>query len=160
MVEMLMTAFILAVGIMGLTALQVMALKATRGSRSLGTAILVAEQVLDQAEREGRLSWLNLTDTNVASPAALAGLKYINLASGASVVDKFNVKGGPVNATSTDVTETTTYFTATTTRVAPMTAMTGTLSELTVVVQFMDDADKTGAGVKRYVRLNRLITHV
>ncbi len=154
-----MTAFIMAVGILGLTALQVMSLKATRGSRSLGTAILVAEQVLDQAEREGRLSWLNLTDTNATNPAALAGLKYINLASDSSVVDKFNSKGGPVDASSMDLTEAMTFFTATTTRVAPTKAKTGSLSELTVVVQFVDEADKSGIGVKRYVRLNRVITH-
>ncbi len=159
MVEMLMTAFIMAVGILGLTALQVMALKATRGSRSLGTAILVAEQVLDLAEREGRLSWLNLADTNAANPTALAGLKYISLEAGASVVDVFNVKGVPVNAESSDVTEATAFFTATTTRLPPSTAVRGSLSELVVSVQFVDDADTRGKGVTRVVRLGRVISH-
>ncbi len=159
MIEMLMTAFIMAVGILGLTALQVMSLKATRGSRSLGTATLVAEQVLDLAEREGRLTWLSLVDTNAVNPTVPAGLKYINLDAGASVVDTFNVKGVPVNAESSEVTETTTFFTATTTRLPPATAVRGGLSELTVLVQFVDDADTSGKGVTRVVRLTRMISH-
>ena len=104
MVEMLMAAFIMAVGILGLSALQVMALKATRGSRSLSTAILVAEQVLDRAEMEGRLSWLNLTDRNATSPSLgdLSGLRYITQTSGTPLVDSFNSQGRPVLAASSD----------------------------------------------------------
>ena len=67
MVEMLMTTFILAVGLLGLCMLQTMSLRASRGSRSLTTAIQLGQGVLSQIEMEGRLSWLNITNTNNAS---------------------------------------------------------------------------------------------
>ena len=47
MIEMLMTAFILAVGILGLTMLLVMSLKGSRGGRSLTTAVLVGDNVME-----------------------------------------------------------------------------------------------------------------
>lgn len=68
LVEMLLTAFILAVGIMGLTLLQVMAMKGARGGSSLSTAIQVGEDVLDRIELEGRLSWLNISGTQLTTP--------------------------------------------------------------------------------------------
>lgn len=54
MIEMLMAAFILAIGILGLTALQTMSVKAATGSRGLNTAVLVAERVMDEIEANGR----------------------------------------------------------------------------------------------------------
>ena len=42
MIEMLMTAFVLAIGLLGLCMLQAMSLRASRGSRSLETAVQVA----------------------------------------------------------------------------------------------------------------------
>ena len=161
MVEMLMAAFIMAVGILGLSALQVMALKATRGSRSLSTAILVAEQVLDRAEMEGRLSWLNLTDRNATSPSLgdLSGLRYITQVSGTPLVDSFNSQGRPVVAASSDPLESETRYTASTTRIAATTAATGQLSEFTVQVTFQDEVNSSGAAVQRTVRLTRVVTH-
>jgi Tfp pilus assembly protein PilV len=58
MVEMLMAAFIMAIGLLGLAMLQTMALRSTTGSMSATSAILVAERVLDQAEALGRNSLL------------------------------------------------------------------------------------------------------
>ena len=164
MVEMLRTAFIMAVGILGLPALQVMALRATRGSRSLSTALLVAGQVLDQVELEGRLSWLNLTASNASSPTleglpGYAKLRYITLASGTPRVDNFNLQGRPVVEDSGDPLESLTRFAASTTRTAATAAVTGHLSEFTVQVTFQDEADSAGAAVQRTVRLTRVVSH-
>ena len=52
MVEMLMTAFVMAIGILGLAMLQAMSLKASRGTRSMTTAIQVGEGVMDRIEQE------------------------------------------------------------------------------------------------------------
>jgi prepilin-type N-terminal cleavage/methylation domain-containing protein len=58
MIEMLMAAVILAIGILGVVMLQVMTIKATTGTRSLNAGVLLAERVLDQAEALGRNSLL------------------------------------------------------------------------------------------------------
>jgi len=162
MIEMLMTAFILAIGILGLSLLQVMSLRAARGGRSLTTAVLVAEHVMDEAELEGRLSWLNVTDTNLSSPSIgdLKYLKYIIIKDGVELPEYFNIKGGPVNAASTDPAEQSTYFSVFTSRVASTaTSLTGAMSDITVRVEFTDQVDQSQAPIKRTISMTRRITH-
>ena len=161
MVEMLMAAFIMAVGILGLSALQVMALKSTRGSRSLSTAILVAEQILDRAELEGRLSWLNLTDRNATNPtlADLSGLGYINLDRDTPRVDNFNNLGQPVVLGLLARQDSGVRYVATTCRKPATTYATGYLSEFIVQVTFKDDVDRSGVAVPRTVILSRMVSH-
>lgn len=160
MVEMLMAAFIMAVGLLGLTLLQVMALRSTRGSRNLGLATLVAEQILDRAELEGRLSWLNLsTQTTPNLATDLPGLTYITLATGNSKVEAFNIKGLPVVTNSSDPLESGTWFTATTTRATVPAATTGSLSQFTVAVVFQEDVAKDKTPLVRTVRISRVIIH-
>jgi len=162
MVEMLMTAFILAVGILGLTMLQTMSLKASRGSQSLTTAVLVAEQVLDQADFEGRLSWLNLTNSNQAAPtlADLPNLRYLTIPAGGQFVQTFNVRGGAVIVGSPDPLVSTPFFTVTTTRMpSGAAAITGGISDVNVRVQFSDGVDANNAPIPRTVSLTRRIWH-
>lgn len=162
MVEMLMTAFILAVGILGLTMLQTMSLKASRGSRSMSVAVLVAEQVLDQVEMEGRLSWLNEKDRDVR-PVDLAvdlpNLRYITLADGTPLVETFNSKGGAVDPASPDPAIQTPFFTATVTRVPVSVAQVSRLSDVSVQVQFVDEVDQNSAPITRTVLVTRRIVH-
>jgi Tfp pilus assembly protein PilV len=75
MVEMLMAAFILSLGLLGLTMLQVLSLRSAGSSRNLGSAVLVAENLLDRVEMEGRLTYLNQTYTSLAAPAAIDDTK-------------------------------------------------------------------------------------
>jgi Tfp pilus assembly protein PilV len=162
MIEMLLTAFVLAVGVLGLSLLQVMALRAARGSRSSSTAILLAERVMDQVEAEGRLSWLHLTDSDVAAPtvADLVGLRYITLAAAAARQDLFTVKGGVVDANALDPADSTPFYTATTRRVVVQAGTpTGQLSEFTVVIAYLDDTDQTKAPIQRTVTLVRRVAH-
>lgn len=56
MVEMLLAAFIMAIGLLGLAALQVMAQGQGLKSRQLGTAALLAHNVLDLIQAEGSLT--------------------------------------------------------------------------------------------------------
>ncbi len=162
MVEMLMTAFVLAVGILGLTMLQTMSLKASRGSQSLTTAVLVAEQVLNQADLEGRLSWLNLTQSNQAAPtlADLPNLRYLTIQAGGQLVETFNVKGGAVVPGSPDPMVNTAFYTVTTTRVPSAAVMvTGGISDVNVQVQFVDGLDTNNTPIQRTVSLTRRIWH-
>lgn len=58
MVEMLLAAFIMAIGLLGLTVLQTMSVKVTTSGRTLSTAVLVAEGVLNEIETNARNSLL------------------------------------------------------------------------------------------------------
>lgn len=163
MIEMLMTAFILAIGILGLTMLQVMSLKASRGGRSLSTAVLVGEHVMDQVEMEGRLSWLNATDkyTGTSTAVDLPNLRYVSIPDGATRLETFNSKGGPPLG-NPDPADNTTYFRVTTGRVvsvAPGAATNGALSNFTVTVQFTDQLDQASAPILRTVTLTRRVLH-
>jgi len=162
MIEMLMTAFVLAVGILGLTMLQTMSLKASRGSQSLTTAVLVAEQVMDQVDLEGRLSWLNLTSSNQITPtlADLPNLRYLVIPDGGQLVETFNSRGGVVDAGSPDPAVSAPFFTVTTTRQPSAAVMvTGGISDVNVQVQFADGLDVNNLPIQRTVSLTRRIWH-
>jgi len=142
--------------------LQTMSLKASRGSRSLSLAILVGEQVMDQAEMEGRLSWLNLTDTNRSAPniaADLPTLRYITIPAAGQLVETFNNKGGATDAASPDPDVSTPFFTVTVTRVPAAAAVTGGISDIMVQVQFMDSVDAANTPIQRTLTLTRRIVH-
>jgi prepilin-type N-terminal cleavage/methylation domain-containing protein len=162
MIEMLMTAFIMAIGILGLTMLQVMSLKASRGGRSLSTAVLVGEHIMDQVEMEGRLSWLNATSNYTGTSLAdLPNLRYVNLPDGGALAETFNSKGGPPLG-NPDPADNTVYFRVTTGRVvsvAPGAGTNGALSNFIVTVTFTDQLDQASAPIVRNVVLTRRIVH-
>jgi prepilin-type N-terminal cleavage/methylation domain-containing protein len=170
MIEMLMTAFILAIGILGLSMLQVMSLKASRGSRSLTTAVQVGEKVMDQIEMEGRVSWLNITDSNAVAAAItpVVTLKYVNLATsdpstpGAGFKETFNIKGQDPQPASTDPADKNPYFTVRTYRLPTVVGggVTGNMDDFTVQVDFVDIVNtSTNAQIHRTVTLTRRILH-
>lgn len=164
MIEMLMTAFILAIGILGLSMLQVMSLKASRGSRSLTTAVQVGEKVMDQIEMEGRVSWLNITDSQYTAPTAVPALQYVNLAPSTSVglVQTFNIKGQTPQPSAPDPADSNAYFRVTSLRLPTVVGggATGNMSDFMVQVVFVDIVDATtNATVPRTVTLTRRILH-
>jgi hypothetical protein len=166
MVEMLMTAFILAVGIMGLTLLQVMSLRGARGGRSLSTAVQVGEMVMDQIEMEGRLSWLNITASKFAAPAALTTLRYVNQVPAAlptatsAPFATFTIKGEVPLAGAADPIDSTPFYNVAIGQTNNTgLAATGVSSDFVVQVQFSDQADPAGAKIYRYVTITRRILH-
>ncbi len=72
MIEMLMTAFILAVGILGLTALQSVALTAATRSKGYNGAVAVAGHILESIESQARQRWLIITNDSTATLPAYA----------------------------------------------------------------------------------------
>lgn len=159
MVEMLLAAFILAVGIMGLTMLQIMSLKAARGGKSLGTAVQVGEMVMDQIEMEGRLSWLNLTDSQATAPAALTTLTYINKVPLATP-QTFTIKGAVPVPGAPDPIDSTPFYTVVIAQNNVAAAGTGVISDFTVNVQFSDQVNATtGVAIPRVVTITRRILH-
>jgi prepilin-type N-terminal cleavage/methylation domain-containing protein len=164
MIEMLMTAFVLAIGLLGLCMLQAMSLRVSRGSRSLETAVQVAEGVMDQVEMEGRLTWLNTTDSNSSTSntnANLPNLIYLSLAQNGTLTQTFNLWGDAPLSSSTDPAAKNPFFTAVTKHVADVgtNGGTGQVSDYSVTVTFSDTVAGSGAAVVRTVNLTRRIIH-
>jgi len=161
LVEMLMTAFILAIGVMGLTLLQVMSLKGARGGKSLATAIQVGEAVMDRIEMEGRLSWLNITDGEYKIAAALPNLAFVDKTVLATPLT-FNLKGQVPITASADPAESTPFYSVAMRRVpvSALAAGTGSISDFTVTVTFADVINPTtNTPVTRTVTLTRRVLH-
>ena len=165
MIEMLMTAFVLAVGLLGLCMLQTMALRGGRGSRSLTTAVHVATAVLDQVEMEGRLSWLNKTVSPLSAQTnASLNLVYIPLGVGNSNSGNpqvFNLQGNPTDLTSADPTVNTPFFTVVTKYMDDVgnAGGLGQLSDFSVTVTFSDTVNASQSKVQRQVVLTRRVAH-
>lgn len=159
MVEMLMTAFILAVGIMGLSLLQIMSLKGARGGKSLSTAVQVGDAVMDRIEMEGRLTWLNITANQYKAPAALTTLNFVDKLTLATPLT-FNLKGQVPIPASTDPAESAAFFTVNMVR-RPVSALTtGKISDFTVTVTFSDTTNAaTNVPITRTVTLTRRVVH-
>jgi len=161
MIEMLMTAFVLSIGLLGLCLLQTMSLRAAHGGTSLTTAVHVADAVMEQVELEGRMSWLNISTAN-GTPGALPNLKYIPLATTRGAVTQyFNLHGDVSQATSTDPSVSSQLFQVTTTWLDNVGAVAGTgqISDFLVKVQFAESTSATGTPVQRTVMVTRRILH-
>ena len=161
MVEMLMAALILSIGILGVSLMQVMALKAARGSQSLITAAAVGERVLDQVEMEGRLTWLNTTNSDNLTHTLPTGLQYLAANETYPYTQTFNIKGLTPVSTSTDPRDVNPFFTVKTSVGAATTAAggVGATSLVTVVVTFQDAVKGTNTPIVRSLTLNRTVIH-
>ncbi|WLT32907.1 prepilin-type N-terminal cleavage/methylation domain-containing protein [Geothrix sp. PMB-07] len=73
MIEFLITAFVLAVGVLGLALLQVMSIRSSSGSRALNTAVMVGEGVLESIQSEGRQRMLFLKFSGTAPATTYFG---------------------------------------------------------------------------------------
>ena len=162
LVEMLAAAFIMAIGILGILMMQMIAIRATRGSSNMITAARIARQVIDQAELEGRLSWLNITEGNKAMPTLgdLNGfnLKYIVIEAGKQLEEAYNIKGNLVDKDSADA-----FFKVATRRESktPSGASNpvGAISDFQVRVIFSDEVGADKRIITRTFNLTRRIIH-
>ncbi|MCL1893301.1 MAG: prepilin-type N-terminal cleavage/methylation domain-containing protein [Holophagaceae bacterium] len=168
LVELLVAAFILAIGILGVTMLQAIALRSSRGTINMGTAARIAGQILDEVEVEGRLSWLNITDSNRLDPNLgdlnAAVKKYISQAPGSPSTKSFNIGGTEVDETSDDPAVSTQFFTVVVERVEIEPAQgvessTGQISDFKVRITFHDNLDARGQVIPRSFNLSRRIIH-
>lgn len=94
MVEFLVAAFILAIGLLGLIALQVGAVAQAANGRGRITATYVANQVLQQAQMEGQYSYFAKT-ASATLPAGFVPVFTANpgAAIGNTTIGGFNVDG-------------------------------------------------------------------
>jgi hypothetical protein len=159
MVEMLMAAFILAIGILGLAVLQTFSLRGQTASVNQAVAVQVANRVLDQAEMLGRNS-INCARAGIAPPAP--PVNYFD--PGIPVVLRFGNTGQQVPPAAAPV-----VFTATSSAVtaagpgapgvvAPVPRL-GGIALLTVVVTWAEAAKAGNSFLNRTVTLQRQVNY-
>ena len=155
MVEMLLAAFILAIGILGLAMLQAMSLRASRESANVVTATRIAEQIMDRAQQEGRLTWLHITEAKIV-PTGI-DFKYLTERQG----EKFNIKGDPVNPDDPDPAVSVPVFEVATRleNVAPSGNGSIGMSDFFIQVKFSDNTNRDGEPITRTFNLTRRIIH-
>jgi prepilin-type N-terminal cleavage/methylation domain-containing protein len=155
MVEMLMVAFILAMGLLGVASMQLVSLKATSGSQNLNTAALVADRVMDEVETEGRLSWINQSASKFQTAGTEPPLFYLKDSSAINVSEWFDVAGTPVESSDPKK-----IFTANVTGKSVGTdgSATGKLVDVTVQVLFTDVVNGTKT-IQRNITLTRRIIY-
>ena len=162
MVEMLVVALIMAIGLLGVASLQLMAIKAGSGSANITTATEIGNRLLDQVEQEGRLTWLNQTSTQFTT----TGTEPANLYYFANTVPftlsytahndlKFDLKGatwssGPVMFTA--------VLSVAQAPLAVGSSTVGKLADVTVTINFTDTVSN-GKTITRALSLSRRIVY-
>ncbi|MCE1205091.1 MAG: prepilin-type N-terminal cleavage/methylation domain-containing protein [Holophagaceae bacterium] len=97
LVELLMTALIFGIGLLGLAALQVSTLRSNSGGRNRFTATALAEGCLSAIQAEGNNSWIyaaGIRGTGVAYPVA----RVYTGGGAAGPFGTFDINGLPVAA--------------------------------------------------------------
>ncbi len=98
LIELLMTAFILGIGLLGLAALQTMGIRAFGASRQRDAAAYMASNLLDHFQSQGRIAML-LREAGQPLPATLALIQSPEGAEQAYAVNGltgFTLDGRPV----------------------------------------------------------------
>jgi prepilin-type N-terminal cleavage/methylation domain-containing protein len=155
LVELLVTALIFAIGLLGLAALQVSTMRSNSGGRNRVTATALAEGCLSSIQAEGNLSWSFVAGVMGASAAYTGARTYTGgtAASTAATALTFDVDGKPVANTDPRV-----VFTVNWTRLAPTAAtpkatITGmNMSEFVVVVNWNDQTAASSLTLSRLIR--------
>lgn len=137
MVELLMSAAILSVGVLGLAMLQVMVIRTNAGSRSSTTAIKVGQWVADQIQNEGRNRLLYAR--NGQTPGASTFFS-----SNTAIPMYFDFDGKKQSVSTPNAS---TFFTVTITSSDLCTAVTsvGAVKQFRIDVVFVDSVDPANA---------------
>ena len=154
MIEMLMAAFILAIGILGLAMLQTYTFRVQGGSASQGKAIYIGQDMLEQAEIIGRNSII-LSRAGTKPPVPTS-----NPFGTTSVVQTYNYSGQPITSGTAYFTGTSTATTTVATSnpgvVAPIKGL-GGIAIVTVVVTWSEATNASKTAINRSVTLTRRI---
>ena len=161
-VEFLMAAFILSIGLLGLATLQIMALRTTTSSRGISTAILVSEGVMERINSEARQSYLGMvfnsaptwTPRYITKAPVAANVTSTAAVPAGAIIDYYDFAGDPLPSAAGA------YFTASS-WVDAQTIGFGTTDRYFVRVEFNESPDPTNPGqfVKRSINLIRSVVH-
>lgn len=166
MVELLVAAFVLGVGILGLTLLQVAAIRVNTSSSNTSRALAIADRTLETTAMEGRRSMLWKTEgrTPASSSYTYVGStgtvpRYVTL-SGKSFTDESAAKATGELVFTVKVTPSETIDAQAT--VDGASTILGRSTIFTVEVSYIDlvvNKSGTQTSVPRYVRLARRVSH-
>lgn len=157
LVELLVAAMIMAVGLLGLTTLQAMSIRATGTSAKMQDALRLGEQVLEQVSAEGNQSSLG----QINQAFAAAPMKYIGQAEVKdfyqyrTVADPQGEKGTLGPGTSTDYAF---LVTITQTETAPAVGDL-LLALVTVQIDYIEGVASDGTPITKSITLSREVTH-
>lgn len=162
MVEFLIAAFIMAIGLLGLTALQILALRSTTTSRGMSTSILVGDGVVERINTEARQSYLGMIFSSAPTGATrylgkapiVPGIQSTDPVPGGAIVDYFDFAGTPLTSAVGA------YYTVST-WVDSQTIGSGSTDVYMVRVEFNEAPDPANPGqfVKHAMNLTRTVVH-
>ena len=95
LIELLVTALIFGIGLLGLAALQISTLRSNSGGRNRVTATSLAEGCLSAAQAEGSLSW-SFASGALGAASTYTGTRPYTGANTTGVFGQFDVNGQPV----------------------------------------------------------------
>ncbi len=99
MVEMLIAAFIMSIGLLGLLALQVTSISNATSSRERGTATLLAHDLLDRIQSEGALAAAERYDSGTVTSTGWTFIDPVTITNAVSSAGATNlyydIKGNP-----------------------------------------------------------------
>ncbi|WP_285724391.1 type IV pilus modification PilV family protein [Geothrix rubra] len=165
MVEFLMAAFIMAIGLLGLTALQTLALRSTTTSRGMSTSVLVADGIMERINTEARQSYLGMIFSSAPTGATryvgkapvAPGVKPTDPVPGGAIVDYFDFAGTPLTSAAGA------YYTVSTWVDSQVigNGTSGSTDVFRVRVEFNESPDPTNPGqyVKHAINLTRTVIH-
>ncbi len=145
LVEMLMAAFIMGIGLLGLATLQMMAIRTAGVGTRMTDSVLLAERVLESASMEATQSYL----------AAKAGTTIANARLYTPGTQLQYFKGDLTQGTATD---TDIVYTVQVTVTNLVTAFQGGMDQVDVNVSFVEMVNGAGAN-RRNVQVSRQVTH-
>lgn len=169
MVELLIVALILAVGLLGLTALQVMNLSQSSGGRARNSAAYIAQTAFELIEAEGRLSIAGMppttrvftTDANPASATTRALFGGFNI-HGIQVTDSTGAPIASNTAMIGDPSQRSVYYNVYWTRNGYKAGLTPQSSAQQNAQEFVIDVgwsetDSSGASVPKWISMSRYV---
>ena len=164
MVEFLMVAVILGVGLLGLAALTTTAMRSYGGSRTRDAAVALSSSVLDRLSLDGRIS-AQLRGLGSAVPATALVANAVDGATNtyadpATAVPTFDLQGLP---SATAPVFQVTWVRRATKSLAPAATSNSAASEVVVNVQWNEDVRNPSTGVStaspRYISVSRFIRY-
>ncbi len=165
MIEFLLAAFIMAIGLLGLTALQILALKSTTTSRGLSTSVLVSEGVMERINTEARQSYLGMifsaapaaNTTRYIGKAPIVSVKPTDPVPTSAIKDYFDFVGTPLPTAAGA------YYTVSTWVDSQVSGngSSGNTDTFMVRVEFNESPDPAhpGSFVKHSINLTRTVVH-
>ena len=165
MVEFLVAAFIMAIGLLGITALQVLALRSTTTSRGISTSVLIGNGVMEHITAEARQSYLGMVFSGAPTGAmryigkapVSAGVKPTDPVPAGAIQDYFDFAGTPLT------TATGAYYTVSTWVDSQVlgSGSTGNTDTFIVRVTFHDLPDPAHPGqfISHSINLDRTVVH-